>query len=531
MSTLSSDLCGKIKVNGAPGVLGMGVDDIRNEIIKFYKLEGKSLPSLKGLSRCQLCHLLSQTTGGFDLIKSGQSQKTPPVDSTTTKKTPIGTKSTISPKKTPIGTKPTISPKKTPIGLKNKPCPADSIHASDPHYVCNPLTGNWIKIGGEAYNNLVKQGIISESKPVSDIPPTIPPSELPSEPPVNYCDKLGGLLNDLQSCYLDSTLLSLFFTDNDYVKKNILDVDLKKLNIIKKKDTPFEAIIPLASLPKLYAITESIQKDLKVLRDSIHEGKVVVCTLLRQHLGDHQKIYETEVGPLSSINWKNDQQEPLDVMVRLDTIFSLPDPAIISLSSYGTNLKKDFTPENLTLVTHEERKHTFKVLVDAFEIGQIEKGKVVPLNGVLNLDQFISQTKVVPLEACNYFISADKKKAFSTRIEILTFLGSPLLYVHLGRVVDQSLIGGSGKTKLTTKIIPPPKIKMSKGKDLELSSMIIHHGLASGGHYTGYLNCQGIWYYYNDVGYIKLVKIGDYEKLMKDKGPEIFANATDYFYM
>jgi hypothetical protein len=46
----------------------------------------------------------------------------------------------------------------------SKTCSDKSKYANNPDYVCNPLSGRWIKIGGGKYNELVKKGIINEPK-------------------------------------------------------------------------------------------------------------------------------------------------------------------------------------------------------------------------------------------------------------------------------------------------------------------------------------------------------------------------------
>ena len=123
------------------------------------------------------------------------------------------------------------------------------------------------------------------------------------------------------------------------------------------------------------------------------------------------------------------------------------------------------------------------------------------------------------------------QKAFSKRVEKKTYLKSPLLYVHIGRVADQVNIGGKGKIKITTSIVPTLIITMEKQNPLILTAILVHHGKATGGHYTAYLNCNGLWYAYNDMGYKSLSLIGDYNEMLKNEGDIILKNATDYFYM
>ena len=42
-------------------------------------------------------------------------------------------------------------------------CNHKSKYATDKNYVCNPVSGRWVKIGGPNYNKLVEQGQITAS--------------------------------------------------------------------------------------------------------------------------------------------------------------------------------------------------------------------------------------------------------------------------------------------------------------------------------------------------------------------------------
>ncbi len=45
----------------------------------------------------------------------------------------------------------------------SKTCPEKNPKSKDPSYVCNPKTGNWIKIGGEVYLKLIKDGFFQKT--------------------------------------------------------------------------------------------------------------------------------------------------------------------------------------------------------------------------------------------------------------------------------------------------------------------------------------------------------------------------------
>ena len=344
------------------------------------------------------------------------------------------------------------------------------------------------------------------------------------------CDKLGGLLNELASCYLDSTLLALLIKDNSYITDYILKADLSKLNIVIGKGSNKEKTLLLKNTP-IYPVSQNIQAALIDIKKSIFTGKIEKCSLLRKHLDDYQKLYLKHIGPLAQINWLNDQQEPLDVMLRLDTIFSLPDTARVSLTSYGTNKKGSLTDGDLTEITNTEKNVPVKIITDVFSIADISGQSIVNKKNAIHLNNLINTSTLTQLGACNYFLSANKKKAYNKRVENLKFLQAPFLYVHLNRIADQTAIGGAGKVKITTPIVPTESLALKDNAKLSLVAVIIHHGNATGGHYTCYLKCEDIWYLYNDAGYTGLVLIGTFEQLLKTKADDILSNATDFFYM
>jgi hypothetical protein len=636
MSIPSNDLCGKIKVPGAPGLQGLSVDELRKKITDVFLADLIPVPSFKGLTRGQLCHLLTISKSGTTFI---QSLVTTPVKPQPVKPQPVKPQPAVStvipettPSKIPIkkltgfqilmkeqmtilqkkglpltnlfqktdtmwkdlsATQKTeydnkanisiTSPIKTPIKYKNIPCQSKHRNAGNPLYICNSLTGKWIKIGGTTYNELVKKGVMvpstitfssaaegqkaekqkAEKQKVDEQKAVKQKTEkqkaekqkaekqkaekqkaekhkaekqkvdeqkaekqkVDEQKAPKKCSDLGGLINSQSSCYLDSTLLGLFIKDNEFIKDNILYKDLSTIEMIYHKGLPDQKTLKLTELPELYEISKKIQADLVVIYNEIKTGVANVCTQLRNHLTEHQKIYKAVFGPLTQTNWTTAQQEPLDVILRLDTIFNLPEPAIVSLKSYGSNNKKD-----LTLVTEGERMVPFNIITDVFSIANISGNNIVDKKEIFLLDDFINKVTTSTLSPCNYFISADKKMAFKHRIEHYDVVKSPLLYIHLTRIADKAMLGGQGKVKLTTHVMPSEKLKMSSGS-LDLVSIIIHHGASGGGHYTCYLNCLGNWYSYNDIGFTKLVPVGTFIKMMETKGTEILSNATDFIYM
>ena len=81
--------------------------------------------------------------------------------------------------------------------------------------------------------------------------------------------------------------------------------------------------------------------------------------------------------------------------------------------------------------------------------------------------------------------------------------------------------------KIQTEIIPSEQILLSKHV-LSLSSIVVHQGIHTGGHYTAYLKIKGNWYYYNDIG-PSIKKIGNYRDLLSSS-PSVTRHGTLHFY-
>lgn len=553
--------CGNIKKPGAPGILGMGVEEIRQLITQSYMKDKQPLPSLSGLNRQQLCYLLSQSNSGKVHLGNQNTTAKPSIIKSST-----GTSSS-----------------EVKCELK---CSLSNRKANNPNYVCNPKTGLWVKIGGSAHKKLISDGFIDSSgkptgatcskptpiptpitTPSKKIPITIKPVPTPTpitikpvstpapipvgvptpmpikpeEKKISNCDTLGALQNEANSCYLDSTIFSLLYKDNDFINEHILN---KNVNEIKING------IPLSTYPNLLLDTKLIQGDLRTIRSEIAGGEFKTCTLLRQHLTRHEtdynKSFETKQSdgkvkvPLKVTNWLNAQLEPLDVMSRLDTIFRLPtDSSLKLLTSYGTNKLGTLIHSDLTLVTEDKRTYPYTIIVEAdklIDMGKsYQEGKLYVEPNELNLlTDLVNATTDNVFSSCNYFISSDKKHVYRRRIEESKFLKAPFLVIHINRVFDTSIfMAGGGTVKLQTQIRPVESIEMKIGPNLELTSILVHWGGAKGGHYVAYVKCDSNWYFYNDLSgkgsFLK--KIGSFSQLMSLHATDITTNAVDYIYM
>ena len=130
---------------------------------------------------------------------------------------------------------------------------------------------------------------------------------------------------DNNSCYIDTTISSLFTVTKEWLTKNIFN---NKPNHEKH--------------PKLQEIAAQIKKEL--LR--ISQGGQNACSTLRSMFKKFDKIYAREYNvELETFNWLDEQQEPRDVLNMLLRVFEIkPDVKV------GINGRKDLLFFNSVIV-------------------------------------------------------------------------------------------------------------------------------------------------------------------------------------
>ena len=138
-------------------------------------------------------------------------------------------------------------------------------------------------------------------------------------------NKMQHLQHDNNSCYIDTTISSLFTVNKEWLAKNIFN----NKNIHSKK-------------PQLEEIALRIQKEL--LR--IYQGGQNACSTLRSLFKKFDRAYAREYNvELEPFNWLDEQQEPRDVLNMLLRVFEIkPDVKV------GINERKDLHFFNSVIV-------------------------------------------------------------------------------------------------------------------------------------------------------------------------------------
>lgn len=305
-------------------------------------------------------------------------------------------------------------------------------------------------------------------------------------------NQIGLLSNIGNSCYIDSVLLSLFAVRNEFIDKYIVSAKLKErlstnLDCIPK-NTQKSPAIDLSN-------RKMVQAQLVNIANSIRgDRNVADCTDLRNVLRqcpNPENFHD---------NRPKDAGDFLGYMLHMfDT-----DVAVKKFDVFVPKSDKSL----VILNSHIDRNSSIIHSIFNHELSKIR-------NGIETKDLIRKLEDSGPLEPANYY--KGHKRVFN----IITLVDTPYLIFNLYRN------NPIGMNKIQTEIIPSEQILLSKHV-LSLSSIVVHQGIHTGGHYTAYLKIKGNWYYYNDIG-PSIKKIGNYRDLLSSS-PSVTRHGTLHFY-
>jgi len=281
------------------------------------------------------------------------------------------------------------------------------------------------------------------------------------------------IINNKNSCYLDSLLVALF----------IGDVDKKIYNLIVSNTSHHPTIVKLRDqLKSIYNIITG-----KTYRET-------VCSRLRHNLDAFYKEYQ-RTHNVDDINWKTDQVDPTQLLELLLAIFNTPNMLTERISAFGSTKRAPLVRD---LVAGSSRVEHSTIVHNITISNLIGKRKI-------NLkDIFPNRKEVEHLDAAN--LARINGRMFPTKITKTNVLEAPIIYVNIDRV--------SARGKLDTRIIPFQKLKLIDNRlPIYLKSIIIHYGDEGGGHYVCAFECRDDWYLYDDMEEA-LEEIGKFEDLL-----------------
>ena len=309
----------------------------------------------------------------------------------------------------------------------------------------------------------------------------------------DFCASFRGLQYTGNSCYQDSTLLALFAVPNKIIESQILT---KNLNLISRKE--FHCT---ENMKQDVKIRKRIQNELIRITNSMRGGtQIKTCSNLRnlfKNCQGSQEFHETET------------QDAGEFLQYLFKIFEV----------------KNKTYRRVTLVSNEFGRHA--KLIKVYENIYTNESPIISISPYSIADKkedtissFIKTVDDAVLDIENLYTY--RGESYQRKIEINEVLAASFLVFHIQRLyVD---LESGREVRNQTAIIPPEYIVIGKN-NLILRAIVVHQN----NHYTCYIICNGVWYYYDDTK-TQIFTVGSYEKMIENK-PSPLTKGVLYFYV
>ena len=277
------------------------------------------------------------------------------------------------------------------------------------------------------------------------------------------CNNIYLYYDGNNSCYIDSLLVSLFNTNNDNIKKTILEAPLKTY----------------AKYPKLLDTGNKIREELisiyEIISSQKKQSEKKECRNFRLLLQQYYKNYKKHINKTyDNIEWTRTQNDYADILTFLPVIFDIPNTLKYKLND----------------------RIEYKYFVDLFSLDELL------ITDKIYIKDFYPKYKRT-FESENEY---GETEIFTKTIECLE---APFLFILFNRILLSE--------KISTRIIPALKLKLKENtNNLYLNSIIIHRGMKEVGHYTCLYECKGIWYEYDDLNIKNRKIIGSFENIIKN---------------
>ena len=279
----------------------------------------------------------------------------------------------------------------------------------------------------------------------------------------NSNNKNLNILNENNSCFLDSLLVAFFHFKNKEIFNLFFNSEIKDFNN-----------------PKLKKMGNLIKKELFNIYSFIHKSnhneneEYIYCSLFRKLLQYYYDIYiqlfpKNKILYNSNDNWIRKQIDIFELLNYLSIIF-------------------DFKSKKMTKIIDGQNKvySNFIIEIPVYEL--IGKKK-------LNINElFPSKTERYQLD--------EENKYRNSRGELISFYEKRREYIKTSSFIYFQIYRNMGsEEKIRTSIEYPEEIKIKENsKNLKIKSLIIHLGESvNSGHYITIIKRRNKWYMYNDM--------------------------------
>jgi ubiquitin C-terminal hydrolase len=314
------------------------------------------------------------------------------------------------------------------------------------------------------------------------------------------CD-VRGLRYQENSCWMDSVLVALFAVENRYIKENILEKDvwlIPKHPWSEKCDTREAA--------------RKMQTEFRRLMISMERKEESYCVNIRQMILDCL---------LSRTFGKTTQEESGEFVMYLFELFDVTNCTLHEVIHQTSILKKPFSRNDTDFVLTRTN-----VLASSYPVVQISPF-VISQNESTTLRDLI----LLPDDSGEL----ERRTELGYRRRITQTIPIKCNYLIVLAKRNDSEIG----VFLTNEIIPDQDLYLPLQSEdpsirLTLHAIVVWRGTyiisekINQGHWTTYLKCKDLWYYYDDMA-DKLKEVGDYNALLGHP-PDLSRFGVLFFY-
>lgn len=309
-------------------------------------------------------------------------------------------------------------------------------------------------------------------------------------------------------CYIDSVIVSLFITNIKFIEDVIINKEIKprKRNFICVPSSYDDRSLEEKSYID-FEIRRKIQNKLRLLYNYIrnkNSSKVdLTCNELRHTIS---------LCPTDDTYYLKIMGDSSDFLKYILSLFET-NVLRIQKTFYGTNNTEAIKPKNLKKIYDYVENESIIQNID------IDKLNLNPRKNY-KISKFLDYHE----DLLDDNLKDKKIKNFERTIISKKIIDSPMIIFNFYRLFED--VDTLKETFYKTKIIPSKIIKLDKNeKQFKLVSIIVFENK----HYTCYFLCNEKWYYYDDSAVKKIIFIGDYIDLLKNK-PSPVKNGVIYFY-
>jgi len=313
---------------------------------------------------------------------------------------------------------------------------------------------------------------------------SIVPVQLPLPMPLlSNLKNVGGF-----SCFMDSILFAMFIQKQGFFVNELLNKQLSE------QDTLFCS--SFTSKTKALQYLQEFQKVLNNLAESIQKGESnSSCIPIQKHL--------RKCNDRTQLLMQGDQQDDADFLGALMEVFNL----------YPTIVEKEIfkSQDNKNWIKSSSTKSSVSIVQAYLSNNSLKESSLLDIIQQVQVNNYQN----VPVDS---WPKDENGNSYQFLATVEKIINTNQLVIHTPRknFVNNKFIKNTTPVKFTEYIKHDNYI-------YELNAVTIHHGSASGGHYTCFCKVNGVWVHYDDMK--ETIKIVTFDNVLQEN-----KNTSLFFY-